>query len=311
VTLVLRLLAWLALLGGLGGVAFWFLTAPRPLPAAELAAIPAGDPARGETMFWAGGCASCHAAPRAQGEERLRLGGGLELATDFGTFVAPNISMDPTDGIGGWTAADFQSAMRAGLSPDGRHYYPAFPYASYIRMRPEDVADLWAFWQTLPAVPGAAPDHRLAFPYSLRRGIGLWKRAFLDPAPVVAVDEADPVLLRGRYLVEGPGHCGECHTPRNFGGAMERANWLAGAPAAEGDGRVPNITGGAGGIGDWSAADIAYYLESGFTPDYDSVGGTMASVQRNMAMLESSDRDAIAAYLKVVPPVDGGPQAAP
>jgi mono/diheme cytochrome c family protein len=304
--LALRLLAGLILAAFLGLGAFWFLTAPGGLPASELAALPEGDAARGETWFWAGGCAACHAAERAEGEDRLRLGGGLVLSTPYGSFVAPNVSMHREDGIGAWSAADFANAMRAGVSPDGRHYYPAFPYTSYARMRDADIADLWAFWQTLPAVEGRPPDHDLAFPYSLRRGLGLWKRAFLTDAPAVAIDTSDPLVARGQYLAEAAGHCGECHTPRNFGGAMDAARWLAGAPYPEGEGRIPNITGGAGGIGSWSPGEIAYYLETGFTPDFDVVGGSMSAVQRNIAMLTAEDRQAIAAYLEAVPPQASG-----
>ena len=295
-----RLIVGAGLLGLAGFGAFWLLTAPRGLSEAELAALPEGDPARGETVFWAGGCASCHAARGATGEALLALGGGLELATPFGTFVAPNISSDPQDGIGSWSTGDLANAMLRGISPEGAHYYPAFPYASYARMEPGDVADLRAYLATLPAVAGKAADHRLAFPYSLRRGIGLWQLAFLSSDPVVAVDEADPELVRGRYLVEGPGHCGECHTPRNFAGGLEMGRWLAGGPNPEGEGRIPDITPG-GELGEWSVGDIAYYLETGFTPEFDSVGGSMAAVQRNMSMLPASDREAIAGYLKAVP----------
>lgn len=293
-----RALLWLAGLALAGAAAFWLLTLPRGLTAAEIAALPAGDASRGETLFWAGGCASCHAARGATGDDALRLGGGQRLATAFGTFTVPNISPDPADGIGAWTPGDFANAMLRGLDPAGRHLYPAFPYPSYSRMTHGDIADLHAYLATLPPVSGRPPPSDLAFPYSIRRGVGLWKLAFLDPAPVVAIDATNPTLARGRYLAEGPGHCGECHTPRNAAGGTERSRWLAGAPAAEGEGRVPNIT---PGRLDWSEADIAYYLETGFTPDFDSVGGTMAEVQRNMAKLPATDRDAIAAYLKAVP----------
>ncbi|HRO10797.1 cytochrome c [Amaricoccus sp.] len=298
-----RLLGWL-IIALLGGGVFWLLTLPRGLAPADLAALPAGDAARGEAVFWIGGCASCHAAAKAKGEERLKLGGGQVLKTDFGDFVVPNISNDPADGIGAWTTADLANAMLRGVSPDGRHYYPAFPYASYIRMQPADVADLRAFLATLPAVAGRAPDHDLRFPFGFRRGLGLWKLAFLSDAPAVDLGEQGPAVSRGQYLVEGPGHCGECHTPRNFGGALDTSLWLAGAPAAEGEGRIPNITGGAGGIGDWSAADIVYFFETGFLPDFDSVGGSMVAVQENLAMIAGEDRQAIAAYLKAVPPHD-------
>ena len=297
-----RLLGWLVGLLLAGVAVFYFLTLPRGLSAAELAALPAGDATRGETWFWAGGCASCHAAEKAEGENRLKLGGGRVLKTGFGDFVVPNISSDRSDGIGGWSAGDFANAMLRGVSPDGRHFYPAFPYASFTRIHPQDIADLWAYLQTLPAVPGRAAPHDLRFPYDIRRGIGLWKLAFLFTAPAVSIDTSDPAVARGQYLAEGPGHCGECHTPRNFAGALDDSRWLAGAPAPEGKGKVPNITGGEGGIGDWSAADIGYFFETGFTPDFDSVGGSMVEVQENLAMLAGDDRAAIAAYLKAVPP---------
>jgi mono/diheme cytochrome c family protein len=146
--------------------------------------------------------------------------------------------------------------------------------------------------------------NELSFPFNVRRGVGLWQLAFLEPAPVVALpSDASEAVKRGRYLVEGPGHCGECHTPRLFGGlgGLDKAKWLSGAAAAEGEGRVPDITPSDDGIGDWSESDIAYYLETGFTPDFDSVGGAMVEVQKNMAKLPAEDREAIAAYLKAVP----------
>lgn len=290
-----------------GGMAFWLLTMPQRLTSAEVAALGSGDAVRGERVFYAGGCTSCHARPQATGAAALELAGGLELKTPFGTFVAPNISSDAADGIGGWSVEDFGNAMLLGVSPGGAHYYPAFPYTSYARMQPSDIGDLYAFLKTLPAVAGKAPGHRLGFPFNVRRGLGLWKRLYLDPAPVVALGEDAPQAVRlGRYLVEGPGHCGECHTPRNAIGGPDKGRWLAGAVAAEGTGNVPNITAGEGGIGDWSETDIAYVLETGFTPDFDSVGGSMAAVQRNMAKLAPEDRAAIAAYLKAVPPRPNG-----
>ena len=296
-----RLIGLLVVLAILGGIAFWFVTAPQTVDASVIAGLPEGDAERGERIFWAGGCTSCHAAPKAEGEDRLRLGGGVELATEFGTFVAPNISQDATDGIGNWSAGDLVNAMMKGVSPDGRHYFPAFPYTSYARMKPADIADLHAFLKTLPAVPGAAPGHRLSFPFNIRRGVGAWKLLYMRDEPVVAVDETNEQLVLGRYLVEGPGHCGECHTPRLFSGGPKLDRWLSGARAAEGDGIVPNITPAEQGLGGWSAGDIANYLETGFTPDFDSVGGAMVEVQKNMALLPAADREAIAAYLKAIP----------
>lgn len=290
--------------GALGG---WFLSAPEKLDAQALAQIGPGDAARGKRIFYAGGCSSCHARPKAEGAARLELVGGMELKTPFGTFVPPNISQDKTDGIGAWSAEDLANAMLKGVSPSGEHFYPAFPYTSYARMKPSDIGDLHAFLKTLPAVAGKAPANSLSFPFNVRRGLGLWKRLYLSSEPVVKFpDGTSDKVLAGRYLVEGPGHCGECHTPRTLAGGTEKGQWLAGAAAAEGSGVVPNITSGEGGIGDWSEGDIANYLETGFTPDFDSVGGAMVDVQQNMAELTDEDRDAIASYLKAIPPHPNG-----
>jgi mono/diheme cytochrome c family protein len=302
-----RLAIAVVVLAGVGGAGFWILTSPQRLDESAMAEAGPGDAARGERIFWAGGCTSCHAKPGSQGDAQLQLAGGLALNTPFGTFVAPNISQDPTDGIGGWSPDDLANAMLKGVSPGGSHYYPAFPYASYARMKPSDIADLYAFLKTLPQVAGAAPGHTLGFPFNLRRGLGLWKLLYLSSEPVVGLPEGTPEnVLLGRYLVEGPGHCGECHTPRAFTGGTDKDRWLSGAVAAEGKGNVPNITGGEGGIGGWSESEIAYFLESGFTPDFDSVGGPMVNVQKNMARLTADDRAGIAAYLKAVPPHPNG-----
>lgn len=279
-------------------VAGWFLSAPQRIDLATGMALgdTQGDAARGERIFWAGGCASCHARPGAEGDARLQLAGGLELKTPFGTFVPPNISSDPTDGIGNWTVEDLANSMLRGVSPDGRHYYPAFPYGSYIRMKPSDIADLHVFLKTLPAVQGKAPDNQVMFPFNIRRGLGLWKLAFLSPAPVIPLEEAaGQQVATGQYLVEGPGHCGECHTRRTLFGAggSDKSRWLAG-----GGGTGPNIT---PAKLSWSAEEIATYLKDGTTPDFDFVGGEMASVVKNLAHLTDEDRAAIAAYLKAVP----------
>ena len=301
-----KLIVAALLAGAAAAGAFWVATRPDRLPAATVSELARGDAASGERIFWAGGCTSCHAAPGTEGEARLQLAGGEELDTPFGIFVTPNISQDPDDGIGNWSLDDFANAMMRGVSPEGEHLYPAFPYTSYARMRPQDVADLFAFMKTLPATPGAAPEHRLGFPFTIRRGLGLWKRLYLDDGPVVDFPAGAPdLVLNGRYLVEGPGHCSECHTPRDSFGGAQKQRWLSGAPAAEGPGIVPNITPGEGGLA-WSASEIADYLDTGFTPEFDSVGGAMVEVQKNMAKLPQEDRDAIAAYLKAIPPHPNG-----
>jgi len=264
-----------------------------PAALADLAALPA-DATRGAAVFWAGGCASCHAADSARGDDRLILAGGQRFVTDFGAFRAPNISPDPAQGLGAWGLEDFADAMRHGVGPDGRHYYPAFPYTAYRRMTDRDLTDLWAFMATLPPSPVPSEAHEIAFPFSIRRAVGLWNLIYLRddfavPGPLA------PEAARGRYLAEALAHCGECHTPRDGLGGLRRDRWLAGAPVIGGSGTVPALTPGAL---TWSERDIAAYLEDGFTPEFDSAGGHMASVIENLSMLDDADRLAIAAYLK-------------
>jgi mono/diheme cytochrome c family protein len=298
-------IAFIVVLAVLAGLVFWFLTQPARLDESVTAQMETGDAARGEMVFWTGGCASCHAAEDAKGDEKLKLGGGHRLPTPAGIFVVPNISPDPDTGIGNWTGAQFANAVMQGVAPDGSHYYPAFPYTSYTRMKPGDVADLWAFMKTLPPVSRVNEANELALPFRLRRGLGLWKAMFMDPSPAATVPGDDPNVLRGQYLVEGPGHCAECHSPRTlFGfGGSDRSLWLAGGPNPEGKGVIPNITPDTTALGSWSEADIAGYLKTGFTPEFDSVGGSMVDVQENMAHLDDADLAAIAAYLKAIPPV--------
>ena len=287
----------------LGAALAWILSAPNFLPERDIASMPAGDAASGELVFWAGGCASCHAAPKAEGEDKLKLAGGLEFHTPFGVFVAPNISPDAQAGLGKWSLGDFANAMKRGIRPDGAHYYPAFPYPSYSRMDDKDVSDLWAYLNTLPKIAKPAPPHKVGFPFNIRRSLGFWKLLFFREGMVVDVPKDDPVLQRGRYLVEALGHCGACHTPRNSLGGPNFEAWLAGGISPDANAKIPNITPHDDGIGGWSETDIAYSLESGFTPEFDSFGSTMVDVQQNMARLPASDREAIAAYLKVVPAV--------
>lgn len=281
---------------------FWWLTEPVRFETSANIEL-SGDAENGERVFWAGGCASCHADKNAEGDQKLLLGGGHRLETPFGTFVTPNISPDRDTGIGAWNQVQFADAMMLGTSPEGQHYYPSFPYASYNKMSTNDAADLFAFLKTLPSVSRENEPHELASPFQWRRPLGIWKLMFANTKWALRDDEEDTRLERGRYFVEALGHCGECHTPRNLLGGMKKSLWLSGGPSPEGKGRIPNITPHEDGIGSWSESDIVYYLESGFTPDFDSVGGSMVSVQENMAKLPKSDLEAIAAYLKAVPVV--------
>ena len=296
-----RLLIVIGLMS-MGLITLFLLNQPHRLSATDLPRRSV-DVVNGEQVFHAGGCASCHSSGDEDQEVPL-LGGGLELDTEFGVFRAPNISPHPSGGIGNWTMIGFINSMRQGISPDGRHYYPAFPYTSYSRMSIEDLMDLKAYLDTLPMVPDRSLHHSLSFPWNIRAGIGLWKLLNLDPANIVSVPDDDEQLKRGRYLVEGPGHCGECHTARNRTGGLQKHRWLAGAPNPDGEGHIPNITPHKDGLAAWSISDIEYYLASGFTPDFDTVGGSMVKVQENMARLSADDRSAVAAYLKFLPPLE-------
>lgn len=277
---------------GVGLAGFWY-TQPRSVSPDRFANL-SGDVAAGRQVFWAAGCASCHKAKDS--EDGTALPGGQQFETPFGTFVAPNISMDPTHGIGRWDLPGFASALLNGTSPDGRHYYPAFPYTTYARMTDKDVADLWAFMQTLPADSTPDEPHDLGFPFNIRASLGGWKFLFVKQDWVA--DASTPEHERGRYLVEALGHCAECHTPRNLLGGPKVSAWMKGAPNPSGEGKIPGIT---PDQLNWIASDIAYYLETGFTPDFDSAGGKMADVIANTSRLTPEDRNAIAAYLKALP----------
>jgi mono/diheme cytochrome c family protein len=297
---VLRRFFLALVVAGVAGLGiFWWLTIPAAVPAG---ALPAHTPdlANGLTTFNAGGCSSCHAVPGQP--DRTRLGGGLAIPSPFGTFHVPNISLDPVDGIGRWTEADFVSALIKGTSPVGTHYFPAFPYTSYQHAKVEDIRDLFAWLKTQAPVSGKARDHDVPFPFNIRRTLGGWKFLFLDGKPFQPDASKSAAWNRGAYLVNGPGHCAECHSPRNFlGGIVERQRF-AGGPAPGGDGWIPNITQQA--LRDWSEKDIAEMLESGITPD-DKVSGEMAEVVRNTSQLSAEDRAAMATYIKSLPPVEG------
>jgi mono/diheme cytochrome c family protein len=297
-----RIILGLGIAAIIGVGIYGWLTATH----AALAPLPAYTPdlANGLVVFNAGGCASCHAVPNQP--DRLKLGGGLAIPSPFGTFYAPNISPDEKDGIGHWTEAEFVTAVTRGVSPGGTHYFPAFPYTSYAHARIVDIRDLFAYLKTLSPVSGKVRDHDLPFPFNIRRNVGIWKLLFFDSAPFVPDTSRSAQWNRGAYLVNGLGHCAECHSPRNFLGGIIAAQRFAGGPNPEGEGWVPNIT--QKGTGDWSAKDIDYFLETGQTPDGDSAGGSMVRVIKNTSQLPASDRAAIAEYVKSLPPVEGPPK---
>ncbi len=264
----------------------------------------AGAVARGAYLVRAAGCHACHSDPKRKDEP---LSGGAALETPFGTFYGPNITPDPEHGIGRWSDADFLRALRQGVAPDGRHYYPVFPYTSYAGMSEQDALDLKAYLFTL--APVARPDrpHEIAFPFSLRILLGPWKALFFEAKPFAPEPDRNARWNRGAYLVEHLGHCGECHTPRNLLGATDPSRKLAGNPRGPGNKKVPNITPHpVDGIGRWRDSDITYYLKTGFRPDGDVAGGAMVEViEQGTGRLNDADRAAIAAYLLGLPPLPG------
>jgi mono/diheme cytochrome c family protein len=300
----LILIALLVVVVGAGG--FLALTSPltwRLVHASrDVADAGAPDLANGKTLFIAGDCAICHATPGQS--DSTRLGGGQALKTGFGTFYMPNISSDPIDGLGRWTVPQFVTAMREGVSPQGRNEYPAFPYTSYQRMRANDLRDLLGYIQSLPGVVGKVRDHDLKFPFNLRRGVGVWRLAFLDGRAAESVPSQGVALNRGRYLVEGPAHCAECHSPRDAAGAIVGGKRFAGGADQGGTGYTPNITPDETGIGYWSENEIVDYLKLGTSPIGIHTGGDMAEIVANTTRLPAGDLHAMALYLKSLPAVD-------
>lgn len=304
---LIRVVTGVLALGFAGVAAGVVLTKPQAIPATLLSPRTA-DLTNGETMFNVGGCASCH---KTEGQEdRLKLGGGHGLVSPFGTFRAPNISSDKKAGMGAWSEGEFVNAMLRGTGRNGEHLFPAFPYTSYQRMALDDVRDLYAFMQTLPADPTPSKPHEIGFPFNVRLALGGWKFLYLDGKPF-RPDASQPAAWnRGAYLVEGPGHCGECHSSRDATGGIIEGTRQAGGPDPSGKGRVPNITQHPKGLAKWSVKDIEYLLETGFTPENDSVGSNMADVIANTSRLSAADRAAMALYIKSLPAREGRAPAA-
>ena len=302
---VSRIVKILVGLGLVAGVILFIITLPKTISPAEIPARQANLD-NGKLVFYAGGCASCHQTPGQ--DDRTLLGGGHELGSPFGSFFAPNISPHPERGIGKWTEAEFASAMLKGTSPKGEHYYPAFPYTSYGLMTLADVQDLFAFIKTLKPTDTPNRPHHLGFPFNVRLTLGGWKLLAFDAKPFTPDPAKSAELNRGAYLVEGMGHCAECHSERFVFGMIKPWRRFAGGPDPEGKGTVPNITPHKDGIGAWSDADIASLLTDGLTPEADVVGGTMGSVVKNMAQLPKSDIAAMVAYLRSLPSREDRPK---
>jgi mono/diheme cytochrome c family protein len=275
---------------------FWWLTRPDPLPAS---AIPSRVPdlANGEVMFHAGSCFACHKPPEGSGRAALPSGGS-PFKTPIGVFYPQNLTPDPDTGIGRWSLADFLNAMTRGLSPDGRHYFPAFPYMAYRAMKLADLVDLRAYLMSLPAVRAEAPRHRVPLLALARRAVGLWKRLAFAQAPYAARAGGSASWRRGAYLVNAPGHCGECHTPKNLLMIEKLSSYMAGGPHPGGEGKVPSLRGLVARRKYKDAADLKLALQNGEELGYENLSsGGMGAIQSNLALLPEPDLRAICDYL--------------
>jgi len=262
-------------------------------------ALAQGDAKRGEYLAKAGGCLGCHTEDK---KDATPFAGGRALKTPFGTFFGPNITPHLQAGLGKWTEADFMRAMHHGRRPDGANYFPAFPYPSFTKITDNDLRDLWAYLRTLPKSSQASREHDLWFFFGWRSLVTVWKWLFFTPGSFVNVQGVSDLVNRGAYLVLALGHCGECHTPRNFLGGPKRSRFLAGGKSPEGK-DVPNLT-PATLKKKWGDKDLADFLSSGITPDGDVPAEAMGEVIRNTtSQLTPQDLAALIAYLRSLPPL--------
>ncbi len=254
---------------------------------------------QGRYLVHAGGCISCHQASEAKDAP---LSGGRALDTPFGRFYAPNITPDDDTGIGNWTDEEFIAAFRHGRSPAGDNYYPAFPYPAYSGITDADLIAIKRYLDSLNPINNPNLEHDLVWYVGWRPLLGFWNALYFEAGSFVPNPAASDAENRGDYLVNHLGHCGDCHTPRGRLGAQLADVPLSGNPdGPEGD-VVPSITNNAEtGIGEWSADDIAFFLEIGMLPDGDFTGASMGEViEHNTSHLTPEDRMAMAEYLKTI-----------
>ena len=254
-----------------------------------------GDVNRGAYLARASGCIACHTNAEGGGAP---LAGGAPLKTDFGTFYPPNLTTDAEHGMGSWTVEDFALAVRQGISPDGEPYYPTFTYPFYADFSDQDIADLWAAFQTVPPVAEAVPPHDVAFPFDQRWGLKLWRAAFLATPDTTPDPVKSDTWNRGKELVLGATHCAACHTPRNALGARIVEERFSGNAELPVGGKAPSIRAEDLLEGGWTADDLAYALRSGITPTGDVFGGSMVEVvQHGTRFLNDDDLNAMATFI--------------
>lgn len=257
----------------------------------------ATDLANGEILYHAGGCLGCHKPAPGAGDPGVPSG-GMPFPTPVGVFYPGNLTPEPDTGIGRWTAEQFLYAMTEGVSPDGRHYFPAFPYASYRWMPVEDLLDLHAYLTSLPPVRSSPRDPDVVLTGFARRTVGLWKLLAFRAPGFPSDPQQSAEWNRGAYLVHGPGHCGECHTPRNALMILDENRSLQGGPHPRGEGQVPGLRDliARGRYND--ASDLTLALQYGETLGYDKLSsGGMAQIQMNLALLPEHELRAISEYL--------------
>jgi mono/diheme cytochrome c family protein len=261
---------------------------------------------RGRGVFEATGGCTCHTNYPGEGADAPELAGGRALETPFGIFYSTNITPDSETGIGRWSEEDFLRAMQQGLSPDGEHYFPVFPYPSFAGLRNDDLRDLKAYLDSRQPIVRAnrAPD--APFPFSWRGSVFGWKILNFEPMTIEDKPDQNAEWNRGNYLVHAAAHCGECHSPRTLTGGLDRTLWLAGSRDGPEGELAPNITPDRKtGIGDWTTNDLVWYLETGIKPDGDDTQGLMAEViEHGYSKMAADDLRAIAVYLKNIDPVE-------
>jgi mono/diheme cytochrome c family protein len=281
-----RAVAGVTLLALAGGWLVWQQTSQAQQPTTRTAPGPALV-AKGAALAAIGNCASCHTA-----EGGKTLVGGRALDTPFGTVYSTNLTPDPDTGIGRWSAQEFRRAMHEGIGRDGRELYPAFPYDHYTRVTDEDIDAIFAYLMSRDSLRAEIPENRMLVP---RPFVAFWKSLYFK-AGVLPPDAAhDAQWNRGRYLAEGLGHCGACHTPRNALGAEEPQRPLAGgriegwsAPALNAQSPAPHA---------WTVEDLTTYLRTGFDAQHGVAAGAMAPVAQNLGTVSAADVRAIAVYV--------------
>ncbi|MCU0070243.1 c-type cytochrome [Pseudomonas koreensis] len=249
---------------------------------------------RGARVVEAGDCAVCHTRPGGQ-----YLAGGLPLVTPFGTLYSTNITPDPQTGIGQWSLPAFERAMREGISRDGHFLYPAFPYVHYRRMSADDIADAYAYLMSGPAVDSPPRQNQMNFPMNIRPLVSFWNLLFLHAKPLTPIAQQSDAWNRGRYLVEGPGHCAGCHSPLNLIGAEKTGESLAGGTVDGWD--APSLLGMAHRATPWSSEQLVNYLRAEVVDEHGTAAGPMRPVSLSLARSPVADAQAIAEYLLSLP----------